>query len=114
MSAAVVDLGQIRDARDAAVRVGRAIAEERSAFIVGSIETWAARAYRTSNPIMANDPDMARAINMWARRKLRAEVRRALRPHMPAAGLADIVGMAEDGFWGRIRSLHVDTSIGAT
>ena len=106
MTAAPIDLGAVRAARDAAVQVARGIAQERINFIVQAIERHARRAYAGSAAIEGTDPELARAANRWCARKLRSEIRKALRDLMPAAGLVDMVETASDGFWGRLDALH--------
>ncbi|WP_165359670.1 hypothetical protein [Lichenibacterium minor] len=101
-----IDLGAVRAARDAAVQMARGIAQERVGFIVQTIERHARRAYAGSAAIEGTDPELARAANRWCARKLRSEVRKALRDVMPAAGLVDTVEIANDGFWGRLDALH--------
>lgn len=108
---AVVNLAEIRACRDAAIRVARGIAEERVAFIVKTIEAHAHRAHIASAPLMGTDPELARAANRWVARKLRGEVRKALRPYMPPAGLTDTVEIANDGFWVRLEGLHVAAKV---
>ncbi len=112
MTAPVIDLNEIRACRDAAVQVARGIAAERVAFIVTAIETHALRAYAASGPLVSRDPELARAANRWCARKLRSEVRKALRPLMPAAGLIDTVEVASDGFWARVSALHEASKAG--
>lgn len=104
--AAPIDLNAVRAARDAAVQVARGIAAARASFIVQAIETHARRAFDGSAAIEATDPELARAANRWCARKLRNEIRRGLRPIMPAAGLSDTLEVATDGFWGRLAALH--------
>ncbi len=107
MSAPVIDLAEIRACRDAAVQAARGIAEDRVAYIVQAIKAHAHRAHVASAPLMASDPELARATHRWCARKLRSEVRRGLRHYMPPAGLADTVEIANDGFWAHLEGLYL-------
>ena len=106
MTASVIDFRAIMVARDIAVQMARDIAQERVAFLAQAIETWADRAHAGSSSIFTTDPELARAANRWCARKLRAEVRRAIRPYVPAAGLPEVVDIATDAYWGRVHTLH--------
>ena len=104
MAAPVVNLGEVRAARDSAVRLGRAMAERMVGSIVESVHRWAERAERISGPLLSSDAEAARAINKWAARRLRAEVRRTL-GDLPSEAKADMVATAEEAFRGALIAL---------
>lgn len=104
MSAPVIDLNEVRVARDSAIRLGRAIAEKMVGSIVESVHRWAGRADRISGPLLSSDAEAARAINKWAACRLRAEVKRTL-VDIPAEARADMVETAETAFRGVLISL---------
>lgn len=106
MSAPVIDFGPILAARTAAVQMAREIAEQRTDYIVKTIEAWADRAHKGTADLFTADPELARVSNRWCARKLRGEIRRAIRPLVPPAGLGDIVDMSTEAFWSRLSTLH--------
>lgn len=97
MTAPIVDFVEVRAARDSAVRLGRAMAERMVGSIVESVHRWAERAERISGPLLSCDAEAARAINIWAARRLRAEVRRTL-IDIPADARVDLIATAEGAF----------------
>ena len=98
MTAPIVDLVEVRAARDSAVQLGRAMAECMIGSVVESVHSWAKRAERISGPLLSSDAEAARAINMWAARRLRAEVGRTL-TDLPAEAKSDLVATAEGAFF---------------
>ena len=97
MTAPIIDFVEVRIARDKAVRLGRAMAERMVGSVVESVHRWAERAERISGPLLCSDAEAARAINKWAARRLRAEVRRTL-IDIPVEARADLIATAEGAF----------------
>ena len=104
LSASIIDFVEVRAARDSAVRLGRAMAERMVGSIVESVHRWAERAERISGPLLSSDAEAARAINKWAARRLRAEVRRTL-IDIPMEARADLTATAEEAFIGAMIAL---------
>ena len=97
MTAPIVDIIEVRAARDSAVRLGRAMAERVVGSIVESVHRWAVRAEHISGPLLASDAEAARAVNKWAARRLRAEVGRTL-IDLSTEARADLIATAEGAF----------------
>ncbi len=97
MSAPVIDLDQVRQNRDAAIRLGRFMVQRYAESIGAAVRRWGERTDAAAAPIADTDAEAVRALAKWGARRLRAEVRRILADLDPDVQ-ADTVAVAERGF----------------
>lgn len=101
-----LNLTTLQAVRDAEVRDGRAVVAERIDDLADKIVSWASRAHRARARLAFDDAEAGHAVERWALRRLRGDVRRVVGKAVPDSVKADAVGLAESAFADRLRSLE--------
>lgn len=101
-----LNLTAMQAARDAEIRCGRAVVAERIDDLADKIMSWASRAHRARARLAFDDAEAGHAVERWALRRLRGDVRRVIGRAVPDSVKADAVGLAESAFADRLRAME--------